>query len=63
MYFMCISVLRACLFVYHVHTWYLRRPEKGIGLSVTVLPGVISQHILLGYMLGVRVLCNQSKCS
>lgn len=31
-YFMCISVLSACvLYMNHVHTWYPQRPEKGVG--------------------------------
>lgn len=30
-----VGVLPACISVYHVHVWYLRRPERGIGSGGT----------------------------
>lgn len=32
---MCMHVLLACIFVCHMHAWYLQRPEEAVGTGVT----------------------------
>ena len=35
---MCMGVLPACMYMYHMCAWYLRRPEEGVrvpGIGVT----------------------------
>lgn len=33
--FICMGVLLACVFVYHMHVWCLQSPEEGMGFSGT----------------------------
>jgi hypothetical protein len=45
---MCMNILSACVSVNHLHTWYPRRPEEGVGFPG--IPGtgvrmVVSYHV------------------
>jgi hypothetical protein len=34
-YFMCVSILLACMYMYHMFAWYPCRPEEGVGCPGT----------------------------
>ena len=35
LYFMCVYVLLACMYVYHIHSWFMWRSEEDLESSET----------------------------
>lgn len=56
----CVSVLLACMNVYHMHSWLLWRPEEGTGSPDLKLQVVLAIMWVLGNKL--RFPRESSKC-
>lgn len=44
---MCMNVLPKCTYVYHLHVWWLQRPEEGIRSLETGVK-IESHHVHAG---------------
>lgn len=45
---MCVGVLPVCMSIYHVHPWYLQRPEDGSDPLELALLTVVSHCVSTG---------------
>lgn len=52
---MCVGILHACMYVYHVHIWCWRRLEESLWVSGTGVNVVVSYHVGSGTKPGFSV--------
>lgn len=58
-YFMCVSILPACMYVYHMYAWYPGGQKRGLYPLELELWVTVSYQV--GTRNGIQVLCKDNK--